>query len=413
MNIIENIKVALRSIKSNLLRSILTLLIIAVGITCLVSILTAIDALILSIDSSFNRIGANSYSILPGQESMNTRRGGRGQKQAENISFKQAMQFKEKFQESNGNVSVSLYCGSGGTIGFLDKETNPTVRVIGVDENYLKVAAYELGLGRNFTEREILAGNHKTIIGQEIVKSLFNNNEQEAIGQTIKIDNAKYKVIGVLAPKGSSFSDSGDRRVFIPVTAAKKYYGHNRTNFQITAGVEVITDLDQSINTSIGIMRNVRRIGIGEPNDFRIRKSDGIINNIKEMTTEIRFATVAIAFMTLLGAAIGLMNIMLVSVTERTKEIGLRKAVGAPSNSILAQFLIEAIVICLIGGLVGILFGIGIGNLVALLVKGRFIIPFNWIALGIVTCVITGVLSGIYPAYKASRLDPIEALRYE
>ncbi len=413
VNIFENIRVALRSIRSNLLRSILTLLIVAIGITCLVGILTAIDALIFSIDDSFNRIGANSYSILPGKESLDTNRGGRRRKQADEISFKEAMAFKEKYQEGYGIVSVSYYCGNNTEVSFQDKKTNPTVKTVGIDDNYLKVAAYDLEIGRNFTQKEINSGNHITIVGQDIIKNLFNNQKEIALGQYVRIDNAKYKIVGVLATKGSTFSDSGDRRVFIPVTNAKKYYGHAKSNYGITAGVSDITSLDQSINASIGIMRNVRKLGIGAENDFRIRKSDGVLNSIKEMTTEIRYSTMAIAFITLLGAAIGLMNIMLVTVTERTKEIGLRKAVGAPANSILAQFLIEAIMICLLGGILGIILGIGVGNLVAVLINGKFIIPFNWMALGIVTCIVTGVVSGIYPAYKASRLDPIEALRYE
>jgi putative ABC transport system permease protein len=376
--------------------------------------LTAIDALLFSMSDSFNRIGANSYSILPGAEQIDSRRNGRRQKQADEISFREAYNFKEKYTEKNlGLVSVSLYCGGSGTVSFQDEKTNPTVKIVGVDETYLSVANYDLAIGRNFNAKEIDSGTHIAIIGKDIVKMLFKSQDEMALGQVVKIDNAKYKVVGVLADKGSTFSDSGDRRVFIPVTTAKKYYANAESNFQITASVLASNTIDQSSNAAIGIMRNVRKINIGQPNDFRIRKSDGILNKLKDMTSEIRLATMAIAFMTLLGAAIGLMNIMLVSVTERTKEIGLRKAVGAPSNSILFQFLVEAVFICLIGGVVGILMGIALGNGVALIVGGKFILPINWIALGIFTCVFVGVISGIYPAYKASRLDPIESLRYE
>lgn len=414
MNVLENIKIAFRSIKTNVLRSVLTLFIIAIGITCLVGILTAIDALLFSMSDSFNRIGANSYSILSGAEQVNSQQNGRKQKKADVISFKEAMNFKQKYLSKDlGAVSVSIYCGGSGTVSFQDEKTNPTVKIVGVDDSYLSVANYDIGLGRNFTGKEIESSSHLTIIGKDIVKMLFKDQDEMAIGQVVKIDNAKYKVVGVLADKGSTFSDSGDRRVFIPVSTAKKYYASAESNFQITASVLSSNTIDQSTNSAIGIMRSVRKIGIGEPNDFRIRKSDGILNKLKDMTSEIRLATMAIAFMTLLGAAIGLMNIMLVSVTERTKEIGLRKAVGAPANSILFQFLVEAVFICLIGGVVGIILGIALGNGVALLIGGKFILPINWISLGIFTCVIVGVLSGIYPAYKASRLDPIESLRYE
>ena len=410
----ENIRVALRSIRSNLLRSILTLMIIAVGITCLVGILTAIDTLLFSMNDSFNRIGANSFSIYPGSEALQSHGGGPQQKNADPINYRQAESFKSRYEDKGlGNVALSLFCSRNGTVSFGNEKTNPTVRVVGVDDDYIEVASYELNVGRNFTENETKGGAYLTIIGKEIVKMLFDDKDELALNQIVRIDNAKYKIIGVLKDKGSTFGSSGDRRVFIPLEVAKKYYLDSESNFEITAGVDLATQVDDNISASIGIMRLARKLEVGEENDFRIQKSDGILNRLKEMTSTIRLSTIAIAFMTLLGAAIGLMNIMLVSVTERTKEIGLRKAIGAPANSILFQFLVEAVVICLIGGILGIIFGIGLGNIVAILIKGKFILPLNWMILGIVTCVVVGVLSGIYPAYKASRLDPIEALRYE
>lgn len=393
-----------------MLRSILTLLIIAIGITCLVGILTAIDSLLLSMNDSFNRIGANSYSIVPGKEALQTRRRGRRKQTAPPITYKQAQKYKDKF---DGLVSISRRCTGSAQATFMDKKTNPTVTVIGMDEKHLKISSLELATGRNFTGKEVNNAKHVAIIGDEIVKTLFNEKSEDALGKLIKVDNIKYKVVGVTESKGNAFGGSGDRKVYIPVTSAKQYYGSSQSNYSITNGLSNALNLDESMDRSIGIMRNIRKIGIGEDNDFRIQKSDGMLNQLKDMTSQVRYATIAIAFITLLGAAIGLMNIMLVTVTERTKEIGIRKAIGAPSSSILSQFLIEAVMICLIGGLVGIVLGVGLGNIVAVLVKGKFIMPWNWMLLGVTVCVVVGVLSGLYPAYKASRMDPIESLRYE
>lgn len=207
--------------------------------------------------------------------------------------------------------------------------------------------------------------------------------------------------------------NSGDRRIFIPIVKAKHLYGHSKTNYSITTAVANSPQIDDAISSAIGRMRNVRNLSSAQDNDFEIRKSDGILDKLKEITSELRLGTIAIALMTLLGAAIGLMNIMLVSVTERTREIGVRKALGATRSNILIQFLSEAIVICQIGGLVGIILGILVGNIVSVLMGSSFIIPWPWILLGIIVCIVVGIISGLYPALKASRLDPIESLRYE
>jgi putative ABC transport system permease protein len=208
-------------------------------------------------------------------------------------------------------------------------------------------------------------------------------------------------------------NEGADRRVFIPLLTAKEEYADPETNYDLDVAVESSILLDQTINEAIGVMRVVRTLKSYEENDFEISKSDGIITFLKENTVKLRAATIAIGLMTLLGAAIGLMNIMLVSVTERTKEIGISKSLGATRKNILQQFLTEAIIICQLGGIVGILLGIPIGNIVSLQMGGQFLIPWAWIILGFVVCSIVGVLSGLYPALKASALDPVECLRYE
>ena len=412
MDIVENIKVSLRSIKSNFLRALLTLLIIAVGITCLVGILTAIDTILYSMSNSFNRMGANSIYIYPAN-SMNRNRRGKQEKRADPINFNQAMAFKEKFDFPTGKVSINTFCKWNSVVKYGNTKTNPNVRLVGIDENYLDGSSFDLSAGRNFSIAEIENGDHKIIIGNDVIKTLFAEKPERAIGKIVHVGNTRYKVIGTLDSKGSSMTTSNDRRVFIPILNAKRYYGSAERNYSVMAYIKDPTQIDNATAAATGSMRNIRKLKASEKNDFEIRKSDGILQTLKEITTELRIATIAIALMTLLGAAIGLMNIMLVSVTERTKEIGIRKALGATRFNILFQFLMEAIVITMLGGLLGIILGIIVGYIVATLIKGQFIIPFNWMALGIFVCIVVGVLSGLYPALKASRLDPIESLRYE
>lgn len=413
MNLTENIKIALNSIRSNFIRAVLTLLIIAVGITCLVGILTAIDTILYSMSNSFNRMGANSFYVYPARDNMKSRKRGKETKKSDPISFSQAMNFKKRFDFSTAKVSVNTFCQWNSVVKFGAKKTNPNIRLVGIDENYLDASAYDLDIGRNFSQTEIDNGDHKIIIGNELVNTLFNEKKELAIGKVIHVGNTRYKVIGVLASKGSSMTQSHDRRVFIPLLNAKRYYGYADRNYSLMVSIKDPTRMESATAEATGIMRNIRRLKASQENDFEIRKSDGILQTLKEITTELRLATIAIALMTLLGAAIGLMNIMLVSVTERTREIGVRKALGATRFNILFQFLMEAVVITILGGIVGIILGIIVGIIVARLIGGEFIMPYNWMALGIFVCIVVGSLSGLYPALKASALDPIESLRYE
>jgi len=411
MNALDTIKEALASIRANFLRAVLTLLIIAVGITCLVGILTAIDTILFSMSDSFNRMGANTFNIYPSGEGM--RRNGKDSKRGDAINFRQAMEFKEAYGYSGAKVSLSTFCKWNSTVKYKDEKTNPNIRLIGIDENYLSSSAYEIEAGRNFSVSEVENGDHKIILGDELVNTLFDKKPEKAINETIRVGNTRYKVVGVLKSKGSSMNASNDRRVFIPLLNAKRYYGYTEKNYTVMTAVNDPTTIEDAIASATGSMRNVRNLKAVEDNDFEIRKSDGILETLKDITTELRLGTIAIALMTLIGAAIGLMNIMLVSVTERTREIGIRKALGATRFNIMFQFLMEAVVITILGGIVGIILGIIVGFLVALAIKGRFVIPFQWMLLGIIVCVVVGVLSGLYPALKASRLDPIDALRYE
>lgn len=411
INIKENIKISLESIRSHFLRTTLTVMIIAFGITALVGILTSIDAIKYFFTKELSMMGANTFSI--NNRGLRVHIGGKSYRPRDNriISWDDAKSFKEAYT-IDAWVSVFIDGSWTATTKYKTEKSHPNVNVKGVDDAYLFTSGETINLGRNFTDHDIQYGQHVAIIGSDIVKTLFKNNE-DPLGKIITVGPGKYKVVGVLDEKGSSFGFSGDRSIWIPINNVRQYFSRPDMNYRINVMPKKATDITAAIGEATGIFRVIRKDKLGDLDSFAIIKSDNLANMLLENLEKISYAATFIGLITLMGAAIGLMNIMLVSVTERTREIGIRKALGATSKMIKSQFLIEAMVISQIGGIVGIFLGIAIGNLVSYQIGSNFIIPWDWMFLGVILCFGVAILSGILPANKAAKLDPIDSLRYE
>ena len=350
MPLIENIRLALHSIRGQMLRTVLTALIIAFGIMALVGILTAIDGIKNSLTSNFTSMGANSFSVRNHGMGIRIGNSGKKAKNFKEISFEDATEFKEQFNYPCV-IGISSFCDGTGVVRFESEKTNPNIFINAINENYLVTGGYTIAEGRNISETEVMRGDNVVLIGQEIKNKLFK--KISPVGKDISINFRKYRVVGLLAAKGSSFGFGGDKVCLIPLINAKQYYGNDGRSWSISVKVADMQHLSAAAEEATGLFRVIRKDKVGEESSFEITKSDSLANLFIEQLNSVTLAATLIGFITLLGAAIGLMNIMLVSVTERTREIGIRKSMGATRLNIKRQFLIEAIVICQIGGFTG------------------------------------------------------------
>ncbi|MDR2836143.1 MAG: ABC transporter permease [Bacteroidales bacterium] len=406
--LLENIKISVKSIRTNLLRTILTVLIIAIGIMALTGIMTAVESLKSTMAEQFSALGANSFSI--NRIYGNIINGGR-KIENKKIQYNEVVRFKKDYNFP-ARISLSVNVAGNAIVKYNEEKTTPTISVTGTDENYMLISALEIEKGRNFSNSEINESCNFVIIGSQLQDKLFEFGEN-SLDKFIQIGNVKYKIIGVLKSKGASFGGNSDNICFIPLNNARQNFDIQNSNFKISVMPNDPNLLEIAISEAEGIFRNIRNLSVYDENNFEIRKSDSLIKMLMENIAVITIGASVIGFLTILGAAIGLMNIMLVSVSERTHEIGIRKALGAKSSVIKQQFLLESIIIGQLGGILGIIMGISTGNIVSLIMKTNFVVPILWIIIGFVTCFIVGIFCGYFPAVKASKLDPIEALHYE
>ncbi len=407
MGILEDIKLAIRSIRSNWIRSMLTIAIIAFGIMSLVGILTSIDGIKRYIINDFSYMGANTFNI----RNRGMFQHGGARKTFRPISYQEAHAFKKRYAFP-AKVSIYMTATSQATVKYRSQETNPNVEVKGADRNYLASAGLTIDEGRNFSPNELQYGSNVALIGYTLQRKLFPHTDS-IVNRTIVIGSHSYKVIGALAKKGASGVFNPDNVVIIPLQNARKTFPITDPSYTLSVTVNRVNQLPLAISAAKGLFRNIRNVKIGRSNNFEIVKSDKLAQQLIENLRYITAAATLIGLITLIGASVGLMNILLVAVTERTREIGLCKAIGATSRDIKRQFLIEAIVICQLGGILGILLGILAGNGVMSLLSAQLVLPWTWMIGGIVVCFIVGIIAGLYPAFKASKLDPITALRYE
>jgi putative ABC transport system permease protein len=406
---LENIKEGLRSIKANLLRSILTAVIVTFGIMALVGSLTAVEGIGQSLNESLSTLGANTFDIWS-KRNRGRNQGGVKEKNYKRLMMSDILRFEDQYR-FQATVSINAYLTGIAEVKRMSYKTNPNISVMGVNDEYLPVKGLNLDYGRNFSPIEIQYGAKVVVLGRKVYDAVFDNNENP-VGQEVTFKGTQFRVIGVMKEKGNLAEDNFDNMALIPLIVANQLASGRGLEYNITVAVTDPTKMEMAMGEATGLMRSIRRDQLGQLNSFELDKSD-TLDELASLMGIITWAGIGIGFITLLGSSIALMNIMLVSVTERTREVGIRKALGATPMKIRQQFIVEAIVVCMLGGIGGVLLGVGIGNVAAKAMNMSFVLPWLWMIVGMVVCMVVGLLSGYYPANKAAKLDPIESLRFE
>lgn len=409
---LEGIGMAISALRGNLLRAVLTGLIISIGIMALVGMLTSTTAMESAITGQFSTMGASTFTLRSGGTSIRLGGGRRIEEKAQpQIPLYQAFAFQKKMSYPGAVVGVSdIYSGTA-TVAYGASKTNPNVQAFGVDNAYLKTNGLVIEEGRPFSGTELNDGKSVAWLGFDVAIKLFP--EGGALGKWVRVQGKPLQVVAVLAPKGNSSFMAQDQAILMPVRTGHRLFGGASNSYAIQVLAPSPDALESCLQATVAQFRSLRGLRPGQENNFNIQKSDAISAILIEQLSSVSLAAAIIGAITLLGASISLMNIMLVSVTERTREIGTRKALGATRSAIALQFLMEAVLVSVLGGLLGTILGVLVGNGLSSALGGAFLMPWNWISLALGVCLIVGVGAGYYPARKAAALDPVEALRYE
>ena len=423
MKLSDVLSLAFRTVRSNKLRTGITVAIIAFGIMALVGIITAIEAMSQKFTESFSTMGADGFTIRykernirignGGSDVKLSRKGAKKQKQSsldKPISEEEAEQFVAHY-EFPSVVGLSCFADRNTIVSHQSRKTSPNVFMFGADENYLHLNGFTIHAGRNFTRQEVLSGQNLCLLGNDVAAKLFKVNPVLAVNNMVRINDVPYRVIGVLASRGSSFGFSRDNITIMGYKNVRKQFGKNAYTIGIKA--EQLNQVENAMGEAEIVFRAVRKLNITEENNFVVERSNSVAEKAMDVLGYLTGGIIIIGFITLIGSSIGLMNIMLVSVTERTKEVGLIKAIGGKSKTVRRQFLSEAVMISVMGAIFGIILGVLVGNLFSMVLDTGFVVPWRWVMYGIGICTIVGLLAGLYPALKAGKLNPIEALRYE
>lgn len=415
---------AFRTIRSNKLRTGLTVSIIAFGIMALIGIITAIKAMNQKFTESFSTMGANAFTVRYKERStffggsnreIKLSKKGKKKERRSNLGRLITQDEAKLFTERYGFPavkSISIFGNRNNTASFESRKTNPNVTVFGGDENYLLLNGFSLNAGRNLNSQDVETGRNVCILGHDVARKLFKQNPGSAVNAVIRINNIPYRVLGVMESRGSTFGFSRDNVIITSYPNVVQHFP-SRFSFVVAVMTQDILKVNQAMGEAQGVFRAVRKLGATEEDNFILDRSDSIAAKAMNSLRFLTISATVIGLITLIGAAIGLMNIMLVSVSERTREVGLVKAIGGKSRMISRQFLLEAIIISVLGALFGIVLGIMVGNIFSIVLETGFVVPWNWVIYGIVICTLVGLLAGLYPALKAGKLNPIEALRYE